>query len=71
MVGVGWPNVGSQHSVTSRLASHYAERMVDLLTPFSNPGTARYHVIEHRRRDDFITSRPDGADARLWLQLSE
>jgi hypothetical protein len=44
---------------------------VGLLTPFSNPGTARYHVIEHRRRDDFVLSRPDGADARLWWQLSE
>ena len=24
--------------------------MVGLLAPFSNRGTARYHVIEHRRR---------------------
>ena len=38
----------------AELARHYAERMVGLLAPFSNAGTARYHVIEHGRRDDFL-----------------
>jgi hypothetical protein len=56
------------------LASHYAERMVGLLTPFSNPGTARYHVIEHRRRNDFLSDRRETRDtgsASYWWQLSE
>jgi hypothetical protein len=39
------------------LATHYATRMVGLLSPFSNPGTARYKVIEHLRRDDFLADR--------------
>jgi hypothetical protein len=51
------------------LASHYADRMVGLLTPFSNPGTARYHVIERRRRDDFLTSWPAAGDSGSWFQL--
>jgi hypothetical protein len=51
------------------LASHYAERMVGLLSPFSNPGTARYHVIEGRRRDDFLTSWSEAGDSGTWWQL--
>jgi hypothetical protein len=51
------------------LASHYAERMVGLLSPFSNPGTARYHVIEGRRRDDFLTSLSEAGDSGTWWQL--
>jgi hypothetical protein len=39
------------------------ERMVGLLTPFSNPGTARYQVIERRRRDDFLTSWSEAGDS--------
>jgi hypothetical protein len=54
-------------------ASHYAERMVGLLTPFSNPATARYHVIEHHRRNDFLSNRREAGDggSRAWWQLSE
>jgi hypothetical protein len=48
------------------LASHYAERMVGLLTPFSNPGTARYQLIEHRRRNDFLSERRDGGSSSWW-----
>ena len=53
------------------LAFHYAERMVGLLKPFSNPGTARYHVIERRHRDDFLSSVPEDDDSSSWWQLSE
>jgi hypothetical protein len=53
------------------LASHYAERMVSLLTPFSNRGTARYHVIEGRHRDDFLSSPQETGDSGSWWQLSE
>jgi hypothetical protein len=55
----------------AELASHYAERMVGLLTPFSNPGTARYHVIERRHRDDFLSSPLDAGERGSWWQLSE
>ena len=53
------------------LASHYAERMVGLLAPFSNPGTARYHVIEGRHRDDYLSNAPEVGDSSSWWQLSE
>ena len=53
------------------LASHYAERMVGLLTPFSNTGTARYHVIEGRHRDDFLSSPREAGEGASWWQLSE
>ena len=53
------------------LASHYAERMVGLLAPFSNPGTARYHVIEGRHRDDYLSNAPEVGDSGSWWQLSE
>lgn len=54
-------------------ARHYAERMVGLLAPFSTSGTARYRVIEHRRRDDFLsgpTERSPG-DSSAWWELAE
>ena len=53
-------------------ARHYAERMVGLLAPFSTAGTARYRVIENRRRDDFL-SGPNGASPRAssgWWELA-
>ena len=56
------------------LASQYAERMVGLLKPFSSPGTARYHVIEHRQRSDFLSNRREAGDSgssSCWWQLSE
>ena len=53
------------------LASHYAERMVGLLSPFSNAGTARYHVIERRRRDDFLSSGREASDNDSWWGLAE
>ena len=58
---------------SASLATEYAERMVALLAPFSNPGTARYHVIEHLRRNDFLSDRrgrPKGS-ATGWWQLTE
>ena len=57
----------------AELARHYAERMVGLLAPFSNAGTARYHVIEHGRRDDFLM-HPRQAPANgagPWWQPSD
>ena len=51
------------------LARHYAERMVALLAPFSNAGTARYHVIEHRRRSDFLSDE-QAPDSGAWWQPS-
>ena len=53
-------------------ARHYAERMVGLLAPFSNRGTARYHVIEHRRRDDFLSGRREASSSRssAWWELA-
>ena len=44
-------------------ARHYAERMVALLAPFSSAGTARYHVIEAQRRDDFLSVRQETSTA--------
>ena len=54
-------------------ARHYAERMVGLLAPFSNTGTARYHVIEHGRRDDFLAcprQAPANGPAPWWQPSS-
>ena len=53
-------------------ATHYAARMVALLTPFSNSGTARYHVIENLRRDDFLSGRGPRRDhdASEWWNWS-
>ena len=55
------------------LARHYAARMVALLTPFSNAGTARYQVVEGLRRDEFLL-RPELAPAHAegdWWRLAE
>jgi hypothetical protein len=54
-------------------ARHYAERMVALLAPFSTPGTARYHVIEGRHRDDFLSDRRETPEsgASAWWELSD
>jgi hypothetical protein len=58
---------------SARLATEYAERMVALLAPFSNPGTARYHVIERLRRNDYLAVRGATRDrsASSWWQLVE
>ena len=55
------------------LARHYAARMVALLAPFSNAGTACHQVVEGIRRDDFLLHpalAPDdvGGD---WWRLAE
>jgi hypothetical protein len=53
----------------ARLATHYAERMVALLTPFSSRGTARFHVIEGLRRSEFLrrpTAAGGGTPAGWW-----
>ena len=58
---------------SASLATEYADRMVTPLAPFSNPGTARYHVLEHLRRNDFLSDRrgqPKGS-ATGWWQLAE
>ncbi len=51
------------------LAVDYANRMVALLAPFSNAGTARFHVEERLSRDQFLhepTSVPGGEDDAWW-----
>jgi hypothetical protein len=55
------------------LARHYAARMVALLAPFSNAGTARSEVVEGVRRDEFLV-RPEVAPAHVagdWWRLAE
>ena len=54
------------------LARHYAARMVALLAPFSNAGTARHHVVEGLPRDEFL-ARPQRAAADAegdWWRLA-
>ena len=51
------------------LARHYATRMVGLLAPFSNAGTARCQVVERLRRDDFLLHpelAPDDVEGDWW-----
>jgi hypothetical protein len=55
------------------LAGHYAARMVALLAPFSNAGTARRQVVEGLRHDDFLL-RPELAPDDIegdWWRLAE
>jgi hypothetical protein len=55
------------------LARHYAARMVALLRPFSNAGTARYQVVEGVVRDEFLL-RPEVAPTQPddgWWRLAE
>lgn len=54
-------------------ARHYAERMVALLAPFSTAGTARYHVVEDRHRDDFLSDWGERSEsgASVWWGLSD
>ena len=55
------------------LARHYAARMVALLAPFSNAGTARHQVVEGLRRDDFLI-HPELAPSHVegdWWRLAE
>jgi hypothetical protein len=54
------------------LARHYAARMVALLAPFSNAGTARYQVAEGLRRNEFLL-RPEVAPTHEgdWWRLAE
>lgn len=55
------------------LARNYAARMVGLLAPFSNAGTARYQVVEGLRRDEFLM-HPEIAPADAegdWWRLAE
>jgi hypothetical protein len=55
-----------------RSATHYAQRMVALLAPFSNAGTARYHVIAQLRRDEFVADphAASGGPADGWWRLA-
>jgi hypothetical protein len=51
------------------LARRYAARMVGLLAPFSNAGTARHQVVEGLRRDDFLLNpelAPDSIEGDWW-----
>jgi hypothetical protein len=66
-------NTGVYEWQSASLATQYAQRMVGLLAPFSNPGTARYHVIEHLRRNDFLSDRGAARDSSAsgWWQLAE
>jgi hypothetical protein len=55
------------------LARHYAARMVALLAPFSNAGTARYRVVEGLWRDEFLL-RPEVAPTHAegdWWRPAE
>ena len=55
------------------LARHYAGRMVALLAPFSNTGTARYQVVEGLERDEFLL-HPElvqGHEQGDWWRLAE
>jgi hypothetical protein len=55
------------------LARRYAARMVALLAPFSNAGTARYQVVQGLRRDEYLL-RPEIAPAQAegdWWRLAE
>jgi hypothetical protein len=55
------------------LARHYAARMVALLRPFSNAGTARHQVVEGVLRDEFLM-RPEVASTHAegdWWRLAE
>lgn len=53
-------------------ARAYARRMVALLAPFSTHGTARYHVVDGLRRDEFLRdpalAPPDAGGA--WWRLA-
>jgi hypothetical protein len=55
----------------TQLAAHYAERMVGLLAPFSNAGTARFHVIDGVRRDEFLSAAgaADEPTASDWWRM--
>jgi hypothetical protein len=46
-------------------AEHYARRMVALLAPFSNRGTARHHVVPGLLRDAYLTGE-DGSGESWW-----
>jgi hypothetical protein len=55
------------------LARHYAGRMVGLLKPFSNAGTARFQVVEGVVRDEFLLN-PESAPMLTdgdWWRLAE
>ena len=56
----------------AQLARAYAERMVALLAPFSNAGTARYQVVEGLRRDEFLRAprAAAGTSTDRWWQLA-
>ncbi|HEX7291525.1 MAG TPA: hypothetical protein VF250_10405 [Conexibacter sp.] len=57
----------------SDLARHYAARMVALLTPFSNAGTARCRIVERVPRDEYL-AHPDIVPAHAeddWWRLAE
>lgn len=54
-------------------ASAYARRMVGLLAPFSNAGTARFHVLGGHRRETFLGD-PGAVPAEAaagWWQLDQ
>ena len=56
------------------LARHYAARMVALLRPFSNAGTARHQVVEGVLRDEFLMRPEVVPNARTegdWWRLAE
>ena len=53
-------------------AAAYAARMVGLLAPFSNRGTARYHLVPGLRRANFLHD-PDlttGDEQDAWWRLA-
>jgi hypothetical protein len=53
-------------------AEAYAERMVGLLAPFSNRGTARYHVAPGLTRAEYLRDpdRTSGGELDAWWRLA-
>jgi hypothetical protein len=47
--------------------------MVALLAPFSTAGRARYHVVEDRHRDDFLSDWRETSESgtSAWWELSD
>jgi hypothetical protein len=58
----GWQDAG--------LATHYAERMVGLLAPFSTPASARFHVADGLTREEYLRGTEPAAPADAWWRLA-
>jgi hypothetical protein len=54
-------------------AGAYARRMVGLLAPFSNRGTARHHLVPGLRRADYLRDpeMTSGGQQDAWWRLAD